>query len=80
MAGGDDMTGAAFQNCVRSLANLSWSDLIDVNVAHGTGKYTDFILFSNEPLTWLIRLDDDRAEKVWQLIQARQPKQDIVGR
>ena len=74
------MTGAEFQNCVRSLMGLSWSDLIEPGVVQEERSSENYRLFFLDPVTWLIRLDDDRAEKVWQLIQARQPKQDIVGR
>ena len=74
------MTGAEFQNCVCSLANLSWGDLVDNGVVPIETHNKKFLIFFRDPFTWFLWLDEERAEKVWQLIHARQPKQDIVGR
>lgn len=67
----------AFYNACRILMNLDMDELVRAGVLRAGifgGAGSEWHRFNSDPLTFLAKLDDPTADKLWTLIQARQPE------
>lgn len=63
-----------FLNACRILLNIDKHELVEAGIMHGNEGGNDWSRFNRDPLMFIIRLDDDKIERLWQLIESRQPK------
>lgn len=67
----------AFRNACAILMNLDLDVLVKAgvikegNIDNGGSSWRRL---NNEPLMFILKLDDDRLDRLWTLIQSRQPK------
>lgn len=66
------MSRREFHNALRILLNLDRHDLVEHGVM-GADEPDAWWAFGQDPYRWFIRADDATAEKLWRLIEARQP-------
>lgn len=63
-----------FLNAIRILLNIDKHELVDAGIMHDHEGGNDWNRFNRDPLMFIIKLDDDKLEKLWCLIESRQPK------
>lgn len=78
------MSLTRFHNALRILHNLDLADMVEADVLP---KYSDgnfnsagvigmFTEFRRDPTGWFIRATDHQQERLWALIESRQPKEE----
>lgn len=67
------MTLREFHNALRVLLNIDRDELERAGII-GHADHNAWGTFKRDPYRFLIRADDETAEKLWRLIEARQPK------
>lgn len=67
------MDASRFFNALRIMYSLDMHELVDAGVIDG-GHSGPFLRFSKDPLRECLRYDDDRQEKLFALIESRQPE------
>ncbi|PQV58769.1 hypothetical protein LX70_00582 [Defluviimonas denitrificans] len=74
------MTRERFLNAAKILLNIDKDELEAAGVlTPGAVGGSDWTRFNDEPLIFLVKLPDDRYARLWQMIEARQPKQKKPG-
>jgi len=70
---GGRMSVDEFHNGLRTLLSLDFSDLVKAGVFHDwqTDKWDQF---QRDPFRFFIRTDEETADALWAIIQARQSK------
>ena len=64
-----------FLNGMKILLNLDFHDLKDRGIMDAAAlKDGQWEKFRADPFRWMMHVEDDRAEKLYALIEARQPK------
>lgn len=67
------MTLAEFHNALRILTSIDRYELVAFKVIDPDDGAA-WQAFRTDPFRWFIRADDERAERLWRIIQARQPR------
>lgn len=67
------MTQREFHNGLRILLSIDRDQLAAVGVI-GMNELNAWSEFRRDPFRWFINCDDERAAKIWALIEARQRK------
>lgn len=62
--------GHEFQNALRVLHNLDFDDLVHAGVMR-VDAHRAWDTFRANPTVWVLRADDDTAEKLWVLVKRR---------
>ncbi|MCB1423184.1 MAG: hypothetical protein KDJ69_12110 [Nitratireductor sp.] len=71
------MDKMAFHNACRILLNIDLDELERAGVIHPGNKDrggSSWKRFNDEPLIFILKLPTERFEKLWQLIEERQPE------
>ena len=69
------MTSARFLNAAKILLNMDKDELERAGVLTPSAVGgSDWTRFNNDPLIFLVKLPDDRYARLWEMIEARQPK------
>lgn len=72
------MTLREFHNALRILTSIDRWELEEIGVVKTTGaiikRHEQWEAFQRDPYRFFIRADNETAEKLWRLIEARQPK------
>ena len=63
-----------FGNATRIMMNIDKHQLVDAGIMHDNEGGNDWSRWNRDPLGFIARLDDPKMEKLWQLIESRQPK------
>mgnify|MGYP001568633403 CR=1 FL=1 len=79
------MTLSEFHNGLRILLNIDFDDLATAGVMDDVGQsrraaFGEWILFRQDPFRWFIRCDDEKADKIWKLIENRMPRKEPTGK
>lgn len=70
-SGQPDMTLPEFHNALRIMLGIEREELLISGVKMTDSQWQNFI---DDPFRWLIRASDANADKLWTIIQSRQPK------
>lgn len=71
------MTLPEFSNACRILYNIDFSELIAAGViAEDEYAEDEWRSFLVNPVSWFIRASDDQQEKLFGIIESRQPKKE----
>jgi hypothetical protein len=65
------MQFAEFHNALRILISIDMHELVEVGVIK-PGDHFAWGAFRDDPFRWFIRADDDKAAKLWAIIERRQ--------
>lgn len=65
------MTFERFHNALRIMLSIDMSELVAAGVIAG-GDKTSWEKFRDNPYRWMLRVDDDTAQRLWLLIESRQ--------
>jgi len=69
------MTRERFLNAAKILLNIDKDELEAAGVIKpGAVGGSDWTRFNDDPLIFLVKLPDDRYARLWEMIEARQPK------
>ena len=69
------MDKSRFHNAIRILLNIDKYELIEASIIRdGDETGTCWTRFNNDPLIFIAKLNDDKYDALWELIEARQPK------
>lgn len=69
------MAGEAFHNACRIMLNLDLDVLENAGViTPGANGGSDWKRYNQDPLMFIIKLPTERYERLWALIQSRQPE------
>ena len=60
----------AFHNRLRVMASIDFSELDEAGVIE-IDDHAEWAVFREDPYRWFLRADDDRAQKLWLLIERR---------
>lgn len=69
-----NMTLSEFHNALRIMTSIDFSELVNAGVmveSDARGEFCKWEKFRADPYRYLIRADDDTADKIWGIIQAR---------
>lgn len=66
-----DLSG--FHNALRIMRSIDMRELVAAGAIEPHDA-TEWSAFSKNPYDWLIRASDRRAEALWSIIEARQPR------
>ena len=63
-----------FLNALKILHSIDQNELVDAGVigAGWSGVWDDF---QSNPYVWLMKCGDDQAQRVWAIVEARQPRE-----
>ena len=64
------MTLRQFSNALRVVLNLERVELVRAGLMR-QGDHEAWSVFRRDPLRWLIRADDQKAEILWRLVEQR---------
>ena len=74
------MTRERFLNAAKILLNIDKDELEAAGVlTPGAVGGSDWTRFNDDPLIFLVKLPDDRYARLWEMIEARQPKLKVSG-
>ena len=63
-----------FHNALRIMTSIDFSELVRAGVmveSDAHGEFCKWDRFRRDPYRWMIRADDETAEKLWGIIQGR---------
>lgn len=66
------MDGHRFVNLCRIMMNIDKHELVEAGIMHDHEGGNDWRRFNDEPFLFVAKLDDQKVEKLWALLEARE--------
>lgn len=66
------MTFGEFRNALCILASIDEHELVEVGALGGRWTWQSF---THDPFRFIVRCDDERAVKIWSIVERRQPSE-----
>lgn len=70
----DTLDGTLLRSVASRMCNIDKHELVDAGIMHDGVGGNDWSRFNKDPLTFILKLDDNRLDKLADLIARRLPK------